>query len=73
MCVLEAGWRCGCRNRLVSSDIHVVLLSDVLLMLQDKDQKLTFATLVSHAHSAGLLPRIGKSSIVCDHVVGELC
>ncbi|XP_046883558.1 rho guanine nucleotide exchange factor 18-like isoform X2 [Hypomesus transpacificus] len=26
-------------------DIHVVLLSDVLLMLQDKDQKLTFATL----------------------------
>ncbi|XP_062337135.1 rho guanine nucleotide exchange factor 18-like isoform X1 [Osmerus eperlanus] len=26
-------------------DIHVVLLSDVLLMLQDKDQKLTFAIL----------------------------
>lgn len=31
----------------VPADIHAVLLSDMLLLLQEKDQKLVFASLVS--------------------------
>ncbi len=34
-------------NVCLPADIHAVLLSDVLLLLQEKDQKLVFATVVS--------------------------
>lgn len=30
------------------ADIHAVLLSDVILLLQEKDQKFVFAAVVSH-------------------------
>lgn len=32
----------------VPADIHAVLLSDVILLLQEKDQKFVFASVVSH-------------------------
>lgn len=34
-----------------TADIHAVLLSDVLLLLQEKDQKLVFAAVVSSAQT----------------------
>lgn len=34
-------------NTYVSAEIHAVLLSDMLLLLQEKDQKLVFAAVVS--------------------------
>lgn len=32
----------------VPADIHAVLLSDIILLLQEKDQKFVFASVVSH-------------------------